>query len=83
MAINDDLKDYTLCTVWSAEDEVYICSCKEFPSLRTHGASREEAIEQMRMVLRESIGWLNEEEYHERADDRQRAVGGNREKGIG
>ncbi|KKK97957.1 hypothetical protein LCGC14_2647580 [marine sediment metagenome] len=37
---------------WSDEDEVYICECKEYESLKTHGATLQEAYNEFVNVLK-------------------------------
>jgi len=42
---------YTIRVQWSSEDEAFLASCLEFPSLMTHGDTQTEAIEELRGVL--------------------------------
>ena len=52
---------YTYKIEWSDEDEAYIAHCLEFPSLAAHGYTPEEALEEIKTVVQESIEWLEEE----------------------
>ena len=45
------LDKYTLHFHWSDEDEAFLVSCLEFPSVMTHGETREEAISEIRDIL--------------------------------
>ncbi len=42
---------YTYRIQWSDDDEAYLASCLEFPSLMTHGETQAEALEEMNNVL--------------------------------
>ena len=52
---------YSYRVRWSEEDEGYISTCLEFPSLSTFGDSYEEALQEIRFVVKESVTWLEEE----------------------
>jgi predicted HicB family RNase H-like nuclease len=51
---------YTFRTLWSAEDEVHISRCLEFPSLAAHGNTPEEALKEIQIVVAESVRWMSE-----------------------
>ena len=53
---------YTFRTQWSADDEVHISRCLEFPSLATHGKTPEDALKKIQFVVAESIRWMSEKE---------------------
>jgi predicted RNase H-like HicB family nuclease len=42
---------YAIVIAWSDEDQAYVVSFPEFPSLHTHGATRQEALENAEQVL--------------------------------
>ncbi|HEY7348221.1 MAG TPA: type II toxin-antitoxin system HicB family antitoxin [Ktedonobacterales bacterium] len=42
---------YAVVIAWSDEDQAYIASFPDFPTLRTHGATRREALENAEQVL--------------------------------
>ena len=51
---SDDIKipdEMNIHISWSDEDEVYICECKEYESLKTHGATLQEAYNEFVNVL--------------------------------
>jgi len=50
-----EARRYSMCIDWSPEDEVFIASFPDVPFVRTHGATREEAVEQGEEV---SVAWL-------------------------
>jgi predicted RNase H-like HicB family nuclease/predicted DNA-binding protein len=45
------IDQYAIKIQWSDEDEAYLASCMEFPSLMTHGESPEEAFKELRFIL--------------------------------
>lgn len=56
-----DIDKYTFCIEWSHEDESFIARCLEFPSLSAAGDTKEEALNEIQNVVRESVEWLKEE----------------------
>ncbi|MBW3633378.1 MAG: type II toxin-antitoxin system HicB family antitoxin [Chloroflexi bacterium] len=50
-----EARRYSMCIDWSPEDEVFIASFPEVPYVRTHGATREEAVERGEEVI---VAWL-------------------------
>ena len=52
---------YTYRIEWSEEDQVYIARCLEFFGLAAHGDSPESALKEIKIVVNESIKWLQEE----------------------
>ncbi|MDR2579415.1 MAG: type II toxin-antitoxin system HicB family antitoxin [Fibromonadaceae bacterium] len=52
---------YTYRVEWSAEDNVHIANCLEFPSLFAHGSTVQEALLEMKKVIAETIKWMEEE----------------------
>ena len=52
---------YTFRTQWSEEDQVHISHCLEFPSLSAHGDSPEAALNEIQIVVSESIKWMKSE----------------------
>ena len=55
------LDKYTYRVEWSEEDQVHLGSCLEFFSLKAHGKTPEEALKQIRKVVKETIIWMKEE----------------------
>jgi predicted HicB family RNase H-like nuclease len=59
---NKDLIDkYTFRVEWSEEDNTHIARCLEFPSLMAHGKDSVEALNEIELVLSETIEWMKEE----------------------
>ncbi|MBU1170093.1 MAG: type II toxin-antitoxin system HicB family antitoxin [Proteobacteria bacterium] len=52
---------YTYRIGWSEEDLAFIAKCLEFPSLAAHGDSSEAALHEIKLVVTESVKWLQEE----------------------
>ena len=46
---------YTVNIIWSDEDDCFIATCEEFPSISTHGNSRVETLEEMEVVMEDII----------------------------
>jgi predicted HicB family RNase H-like nuclease len=59
--INNTVDKYTYRIEWSEEDRVFIARCLEFPGLAAHGNTTEDALKEIRVVVRESINWLKED----------------------
>lgn len=57
-----NISKYTIRVEWSEEDDCYLAKCLEFPSLITHGDTRKKAIEELELVLEETINWMEEED---------------------
>lgn len=56
-----DIDLYTYRIEWSDDDKVHIARCLEFPSLLAHGDSSEQALKEIKEIVRESIEWMMEE----------------------
>lgn len=52
---------YSFRVEWSAEDEVYVARCIEFPSLSAHGSTAADALDGIQEVVDESVQWLKED----------------------
>ncbi|MBN1115348.1 MAG: type II toxin-antitoxin system HicB family antitoxin [Oligoflexia bacterium] len=52
---------YTYRVEWSEEDKVHLANCLEFPSLMAHGSTPEEALEQIKIVVAETVKWMKKE----------------------
>lgn len=52
---------YTYRIEWSQEDQVYIARCLEFPGLAAHGDTNEAALREIKIVVNESVKWLEED----------------------
>jgi predicted RNase H-like HicB family nuclease len=46
---------HSMCIDWSPQEEVFIVSFPDVPLMRTHGATREEAVERGEAVI---VAWL-------------------------
>ena len=57
----DSVDRYSYRVGWSEEDECYIATCLEFPSLSGHGDSYEEALKDIVAVVKESVAWMSED----------------------
>ncbi len=53
--------NYTYRTEWSTEDECFIARVMEFSSLSAFGDAREEAQQDLDIVLEETLNWMAEE----------------------
>jgi predicted HicB family RNase H-like nuclease len=58
---NNIVDKYTYRIEWSEEDQVFISRCLEFPGLAAHGDSTENALKEIKVVVKESINWLKED----------------------
>ena len=54
------LDKYTYRVEWSEEDQAHIGSCLELPSLKAHGKTPEQALKQIRRVVKETLLWMQE-----------------------
>ncbi len=61
MKASDFVDKYTYRVHWSEEDGVHIARCLEFPMLLAHGNSMENAINEIKIVVLETIKWLVED----------------------
>ena len=52
---------YTYYTTWSEEDNEFVGSCREFPSLSVFGESHEQAITHIKEEVRFVLSWMQEE----------------------
>ncbi len=59
--MKNTIDKYTYRIEWSEEDQVYIARCLEFPGLAAHGDSAELALEEIKIVVEESVKWLEED----------------------
>jgi predicted HicB family RNase H-like nuclease len=53
---------YTYRVEWSDEDDTHIARCFEFPTLIAHGPNPEEALKQIKKVVKETYLWMKEED---------------------
>ncbi len=58
---NNIIDKYTYRIEWSEEDQVYIGRCLEFSGLAAHGDSAESALKEIKIVVNESVKWLQED----------------------
>ena len=56
-----DADKYTYRIEWSEEDGAHVARCLEFPSLAAHGPTPARALQQIKLVVQESLAWLQEE----------------------
>jgi predicted RNase H-like HicB family nuclease len=61
MDMQNIIEKYTYRIEWSEEDQVFIAKCIEFPGLLAHGETNEEALKEIKVVVEESVKWLQEE----------------------
>jgi predicted HicB family RNase H-like nuclease len=59
--INNIVDKYTYRIEWSEEDQVFIARCLEFTGLAAHGDTTEDALKEIRVVVKESINWLKDD----------------------
>jgi predicted RNase H-like HicB family nuclease len=55
------IRKYTYRIEWSEEDGCHVARCLEFSSLAAHGDTEEDALREIKLVVRETIQWLKEE----------------------
>jgi len=55
MIAHPDVSHYTYRVSWSAEDEEFVATCLEFPSLSWLAASQVEALEGLEDLLRDTL----------------------------
>jgi hypothetical protein len=55
--MNNDLIQLTYKTKWSDEDDSFIGTCSEFPSLSAFGITHEEALKEIKIVVVASLDW--------------------------
>jgi predicted HicB family RNase H-like nuclease len=56
-----DPDKYTYRIERSADDQLHIARCLEFPSLAAHGETSEKALKEIGFVVAESIRWIEED----------------------
>jgi len=61
MKINEYVDKYTYHVEWSEEDKTHIAYCLEFPSLKVHGDTVIEALNEIEKVVKETLKWMKEE----------------------
>jgi predicted HicB family RNase H-like nuclease len=59
--MKDLIDKYTYRIEWSEEDQVYIARCLEFSGLAAHGSSYENALKELKTVVKETVYWLKED----------------------
>lgn len=62
MITHPDVSHYTYRVSWSAEDEEFVATCLEFPSLSWLAASQVEALEGLEDLLRDTLTDMEEQE---------------------
>ncbi len=55
------IEQYTYQVEWSEADNTHISRCLEFPSLYAHGNTTESALKEIKIVVEETIKWMQEE----------------------
>lgn len=53
-----DALDYSYDVGWSEVDEAWVVHVVDFPGLATHGATREDAIREARLVVNAALEYL-------------------------
>ncbi len=61
METSEFIDKYTYRVEWSEEDSTHISRCLEFPSLYAHGKTVEDALKEIRVVVKETVKWMQEE----------------------
>lgn len=59
--IENYIGKYSYRIDWSVEDEAYVGSCLEFPSLSAVEDTREDALKEITNVVKSSLEWMLEE----------------------
>lgn len=57
----ENYKKFTYRVAWSEEDYCYIGTCVEIPSLSVCEETQEEALKEIKVVVLESLKWLQEQ----------------------
>ena len=52
---------YTYRVEWDNDDKIHIANCLEFPSLKAHGNTPDEALKEVRAALSETLKWMKKE----------------------
>ena len=73
----DIIDKYTYRVQWSKEDDAFIASCLEFPSLMTHGDSQFDAIDELRIVLGAVLDDISEKNKKAPSPIKERQFKGN------
>lgn len=60
--MHPDVSHYTYRVSWSAEDEEFVATCLEFPSLSWLAASQVEALEGLEDLLRDTLTDMEQQE---------------------
>jgi predicted HicB family RNase H-like nuclease len=55
------IEKYTYRIGWSEEDQAFVAKCLEFASLAAHGDTAEAALQEIKLVVAESVKWLKED----------------------
>lgn len=61
MVCMDVVDKYSYSVAWSQEDECFVGTCAEFPSLSGLADTRASALEEIVLVVKESVAWMQEE----------------------
>jgi len=59
--MNKVIEKYTYRIEWSEEDKTHVARCLEFPSLAAHGETAEQALYEIKKVIKETVKWLKED----------------------
>ncbi len=59
--MNKVIEKYTYRIEWSEEDKTHVARCLEFHSLAAHGETAEQALYEIKKVIKETIKWLKED----------------------
>ncbi|MDA3937903.1 MAG: toxin-antitoxin system HicB family antitoxin [Spirochaetia bacterium] len=73
----DLIDKYTYRIQWSEEDDAFLASCLEFPSIMTHGDSQSDAIDELKIVLKVVIDDISEKKKEAPIPIKERQFKGN------
>lgn len=59
--LKDIVNKYSYQIEYCCEDKVYIARCAELPSLTAHGKTQELSLQEIKVVVFESLKWLKED----------------------
>ena len=52
---------YVYLVEYDEEDKIFIARCAEFPDLAAHGKTQQQALEEIKTVVLESVKWMKKE----------------------
>lgn len=58
---NHDINRYCYSVFWSADDNAFVATCAEFPSLSGVEEDADDALRECKFVVKEAVKWLLED----------------------